>query len=138
MIDTIKINSVIDKLKQALLEIEKSENIKFEFGSTSYNIAEFTINLRGKTNEKDEKVEKVYQSICQRLGFTQNVLGMSFESGSKTFTVVDIKTKNFKYPIIAQDKAGQRYKYSVSSIKRLIGGDKIINRNKNLDKLLGE
>jgi hypothetical protein len=29
------------------------------------------------------------------------------------------------------------YKYTVNQVKALIGGDKIINRNANLDKLVG-
>ena len=52
---------------------------------------------------------------------------------------LDIKTKNRTYPIIAKQVSGVKtYKYSVDQIKRLIGGDKIINRNANLDKLIGE
>lgn len=138
MIDSIKVNSIAAKLKKALAQIEKEENIKLEIGTISYNVAQFTVQLRGKTLQKDEKVEKVYQAICQRLGFTQNVIGMEFEKDGTLHQIVDIKTKNFKYPIIAQSSNGNRYKYSVASIKRLIGGDNIINRNKNLDKLLGE
>jgi len=30
------------------------------------------------------------------------------------------------------------YKFSVDTIKKILGGDKLINRNKNLDKLIDE
>ena len=48
-----------------------------------------------------------------------------------------VKTKNRKYPVIAKsDRDGKMYKFTVEHIKKLIGGDKIINRNANLDKLI--
>jgi hypothetical protein len=62
---------------------------------------------------------------------------MTFQGNTGEMTITDIKTKNRKYPVIAQTKSGTSYKYSVDSIKRLIGGDNLINRNANLEKLLG-
>jgi hypothetical protein len=64
---------------------------------------------------------------------------MRFNGTSGIYEIVDIKTKNRTYPIIAKQVSGNKtYKYSVDQIKRLIGGDKIINRNANLDKLIGD
>jgi hypothetical protein len=92
-----------------------------------------------KTLEKTEAVGDVYKSICRRLGFTQNIIGMRFNGTNGVYEIVDIKTKNRTYPIIAKQVSGLKtYKYSVDQIKRLIGGDKIINRNANLDKLIGD
>ena len=85
--------------------------------------------------DKSEKIEKVYESICKRLGFTQNIIGMKFDTNSMIYEITDIKTKNRKYPVIVKSPKGNSYKYSVDHIKRLIGGDKIINRNKNFQFL---
>jgi hypothetical protein len=64
---------------------------------------------------------------------------MRFHGTNGIYEIVDIKTKNRTYPIIAKSLTGAKmYKYSVNQIKSLIGGDKIINRNANLDKLIGE
>jgi len=79
----------------------------------------------------------VFESICKRLGFTQNIIGMQFQGTNGIYEVVDIKTRNRKYPVIAESKSdGKMYKFSTNHIKYLIGGDKIINRNANLDKLI--
>ena len=92
-----------------------------------------------KTLEKTEAVGDVYKAICRRLGFTQNIIGMRFHGTNGIYEIVDIKTKNRTYPIIAKSLTGVKmYKYSVNQVKVLIGGDKIINRNANLDKLIGE
>ena len=136
MITESKIKKVQEKIKAAIAAIEKEENVSIQFSSISYNSAYYTTSMKVQTTEKNEKVAGVYESVCKRLGFTQNVVGMKFTGNSGEMTIIDIKTKNRKYPVIAQGKTGT-YKYSVDHIKRLIGGDKLINRSANLEKLLG-
>ncbi len=139
MINETKIKKIQDKIKAAILQIEAEENVKIDFGTISYNKAFYTSKMTVKTLEKTEAVGDVYKAICRRLGFTQNIIGMQFNGTNGVYEIVDIKTKNRTYPIIAKQVSGLKtYKYSVEQIKRLIGGDKIINRNANLDKLIGE
>ena len=139
MIDETKIKKIQDRIKAAIIQIEAEENVKIDFGTISYNKAFYTSKMTVKTLEKTEAVGDVYKAICRRLGFTQNIIGMRFQGTSGVYEIVDIKTKNRTYPIIAKQVSGLKtYKYSVDQIKRLIGGDKIINRNANLDKLIGE
>ena len=139
MITSEKINQIQKKIKLALLEIEKSENVKIEFGSSRYNSAFYKTSMTVSTLEKTKAVVSVYESTCKRLGFTQNIIGMKFDNGVKgVYEVVDIKTKNRKYPVMAKAPNGIVYKFAVDYMKKLIGGDKAINRNANLNKLLGE
>jgi hypothetical protein len=137
MITDSKINNVQAKIKAAIAQIEKEENVSISFGSIKYNSAYYSASMKVSTTEKNEKVSSIYEGICRRLGFTQNVIGMTFQGTTGEMIITDIKTKNRKYPVIAQTQSGTCYKYSVDHIKRLIGGDKLINRNANLDKLLG-
>ena len=137
MITDTKINSIQDKIKKALAQIEKEENVKIDFGSITYTKAFYSCKMTIKTLEKTEAVGDVYKSICKRLGFTQNIIGMKFNGTNGIYEIIDIKTTNRTYPIIAKSISnGKTYKYSVNNIKTLIGGDKIINRNANLDKLI--
>lgn len=139
MINEDKIKKVQDRIKAAIIQIEKEENVKIDFGTISYNKAFYTSKMSVKTLEKNEAVGDVYKAICRRLGFTQNIIGMRFNGTNGIYEIIDIKTKNRTYPIIAKSlTGGNTYKYSVDQIKRLIGGDKIINRNANLDKLIGD
>jgi GTP cyclohydrolase III len=139
MINETKIKKIQDKIKAAILQIEAEENVKIDFGTISYNKAFYTSKMTVKTLEKTEAVGDVYKAICRRLGFTQNIIGMQFNGTNGVYEIVDIKTKNRTYPIIAKQVSGLKtYKYSVDQIKRLIGGDKIINRNANLDKLISD
>ena len=137
MITDTKINKVQAKIQAAIAQIEKEEGVSISFGSIKYNSAYYSATMKVSTTEKSEKVDGIYESICKRLGFTQNEIGLSFNASMGEMIITDIKTKNRKYPVIAQAQNGTSYKYSVDHIKKLVGGDKIINRNANLEKLLG-
>jgi hypothetical protein len=138
MITDTKINKVQAKIQAAIAQIEREENVSISFGSIKYNSAYYATSMKVSTTEKNEKVNSIYESICARLGFTQNVIGLSFFNQKMGMMIItDIKTKNRKYPVIAQAPNGTSYKYSVDHIKKLVSGDNIINRNANLTKLLG-
>lgn len=137
MINEKKIRSVQEKIKAALAQIEKEENVKIDFGSISYNAAFYGSKMTVKTLEKTDTVSKTYEGICKRMGFTQNIIGMQFRGTNGVYEITEIKTRNRTYPVIAKSlSTGKMYKYTVSQVKALIGGDKIINRNANLDKLI--
>jgi hypothetical protein len=139
MINETKIKNIQKKLKEAIALIEKEENVKIEFGTISYNVAKYSTAMTVTTLDKNEKVDDILRGLCKRLGFTQNIIGMQFYGSNGLYEIVDIKTKNRKYPVIAKSlSSSTQYKFSVSHIKNLIGGDKIINRNANLDKLIGD
>jgi hypothetical protein len=139
MISTTKITKVQEKIKAALAKIEKEENVQIKFGNVSYNAAYYKTGMTVTSLDKSEKVEGVFETMSKALGFTQNIIGMSFRGTTcGDVTITDIKLKNHKYPVIGTTKDGKSYKFTTEQVKRYFGGDKIINRNANLDKLLGK
>jgi hypothetical protein len=139
MITREKVLQVQNKIKEAIAQIEKDENVKIDFGSLSFNPQRYSTSMTVSTLEKSEKVESVLERTCRSIGFTQNVIGMSFDFRGDKYEITDIKTKNRKYPVIATEtRTKKSYKFSIDTIKRLLGGDSKINRDKNLDKLVGE
>ena len=139
MITREKVLQVQNKIKEAIAQIEKDENVKIDFGSLSFNPQRYSTSMTVSTLEKSEKVESVLERTGRSIGFTQNVIGMSFDFRGDKYEITDIKTKNRKYPVIATEtRTKKSYKFSIDTIKRLLGGDSKINRDKNLDKLVGE
>ena len=137
MITRDKVISIQEKIKRAIAEIEKSENVKIDFGSLSFNPQKYSTSMTVSTLEKSERVESVLERTCRSIGFTQNVIGMTFDFRGDKYEITDIKTKNRKYPVIATEtRTKKSYKFSVDTVKKLLGGDAQINRNKNLDKLV--
>jgi hypothetical protein len=137
MITRDKVLSIQEKIKKAIAEIEKLENVKIDFGTLSFNPQKYSTSMTVTTLEKSERVESVLERTCRSVGFTQNVIGMTFDFRGDKYEITDIKTKNRKYPVIATEaRTKKSYKFSVETIKKVLGGDKQINRNKNLDKLV--
>lgn len=138
MITDTKINKIQAKINKAIAAIAAEENVSIAFGSISFNSVYYTTSMKVTTLEKNEKVSNVHTAICKSLGFTQNILGMTFEGKNGVYKIYDIKTRNRKYPIIAECLSdGRSYKFSKEHIRTKLGGDSQINRLANLDKLVG-
>jgi hypothetical protein len=139
MITREKILKIQNKIKEAIAQIEKDENVKIDFGALSFNPQKYSTSMTVSTLEKSERVDSILERTCRSIGFTQNTIGMSFELKGSNYEITDIKTKNRKYPVIAiETRTKKSYKFSVYTVKRLLGGDSKINRDKNLDKLIDE
>lgn len=137
MITTTRINHLQNKIKEAISQICKEENVEITFGNCSYNNAFYKTQMTVKSLDKNERVDSALSALSKSIGFTQNVIGMKFVSPQLgSCEIVDIKTRNRKYPVICSSSNGKSYKLSVAKTKDYLGGDKIINRNSNLDKLV--
>ena len=137
MITREKVISIQEKIKKAIAEIEKAENVKIDFGTLSFNPQKYSTSMTVSTLDKSERVESILERTCRSIGFTQNVIGMTFDFRGDKYEITDIKTKNRKYPVIATEiRTKKGYKFSVETIRKALGGDSQINRNKNLDKLV--
>lgn len=138
MINKDRILTIQEKIKNAISKIEKEENVVINFGSIRYTANDYATTMSVTSNVKDVTYDKLQEVTSKRYGFTQNIIGMDFNHTTLgKMKVVEFKTKNRKYPIIAETLDGKRYKFDKASIKFYLGGDKMINRNGNLDKLLG-
>jgi len=139
--DKSKVESIQIKIKKALEIIEKEENIKISFGTIRYNRFSYNSSVKIISLEDTDEIESFNESICKSLGFTQNIVGMTFEKKSdnimKSYIITEVIKRNRKYPIITKSiQDGKSYKFPVESVRSLLGGDKIINRNYNLNKIV--
>jgi hypothetical protein len=121
MITVEKIQTVQDKIKRAIAQIEQEENVKISFGNRSYNKKEYTTKMTVKTLAVDqstmEAVGRVNKQMSQRYGFSENIIGKKFMSTSGELTIAEFKTRNRKYPIITTSEDGRSFKHTVEQIK---------------------
>jgi hypothetical protein len=117
MITSTKINSVQAKIKAAIAQIAREENVDISFGSCRYDSAKYNTTMTVKTKVITERVISVNDNISKMLGFDSNIIGKTFTTRTGTFVVTDIKTRNRTYPIIAEC-GGKSYKLSVDQVKR--------------------
>jgi uncharacterized Zn finger protein len=117
MITTAKINSVQAKIKAAIAQIAREENVDISFGSCRYDSAKYNTTMTVKTKVITESVVSVNDRTSKMLGFDGNVIGKVTRINGKNFMITDIKTRNRTYPIIAECD-GKSYKLSVAQVKR--------------------
>ncbi len=121
MITVEKIQTVQDKIKLAIAQIEREENVKISFGNRSYNKKEYTTKMSVKTLAVDqstmEAVGTVNKQMSQRYGFSENIIGKKFMSTSGELTISEFKTRNRKFPIITTNESGNSFKHTVEQIK---------------------
>lgn len=139
MMNAARIREIQSKIKLALRKIERDENVKINFGPSKFTPSEYANRMTVRTTLTP--IEKVSEDdrLSKQLGFTQNIIGSEFKTYTgKSYSIVEIHPRNRKYPIIGRGSNGILYKFSIKSVKDLLGGDKIINRNANLKNLLDE
>lgn len=133
--DKNKALRIKERLEGFLKSIELEEEVSFSikhFNQTNIDCS-FEFSLKSKNDE----VYKIETELCKSVGFTQNVIGEVFKHNGLDYTIIEVRKRNRKYPIIA-GRNGNNYKFTVDYIKRQLGGDKLINRKANLEKLLSE
>jgi len=135
--DKQKLEEMMLRLQMAVNEIARGEGVEIKLSEPDYLLGENnTYNVSMTIADVDPVKQREYEAMCKKVGFTQNVIGMSFTQNGSLYRIVNIKTRNRKYPVIASSRLGGLYKFSTETVKLRLGGDKLINRNANLDKLL--
>ncbi len=127
MIDSNKINSVQAKIKAAIAQISREENVDISFGSCRYDSSKYNTTMTVRTKNITSRVINVNESLSKSYGFESNIIGKTFTTHNGTFVIKDIKTRNRTYPVIADCSNGKSYKFSIAQIKNNL---KVINLKK--------
>lgn len=102
-------------LNKALTEIAKKRGLdSLTIGAISYSEDKFTARLTG-ISSKETLVNKMGGALGQG---KLDLFNKSFTNLGKRYTIVDVKLSSPKFPIIAVDENGKRYKFpmTVSSL----------------------
>jgi hypothetical protein len=134
--DKNRVIQISDKIKKALSDISESEGIQISIGPISFSQTSFIAKITGVEVGSDF-VDKSNLLMSKRYGFSQNIVGMQFESKFGKFIIDGFKSSNRKYPVLAtRVNDGKQYKFEKDSILKYLGGNNIINRKSNLKNLL--
>ncbi len=136
--DKQRLEEMMLRLQMAVNEIARGEGVEIKLSEPDHLFLgdNNTYRVSMTIADVDPVKQTEYEAMCKKVGFTQNVIGMSFTQNGSLYRIVNIKTRNRKYPVIASSRLGGLYKFSAETVKLRLGGDKLINRNANLDKLL--
>ena len=139
--DSKKIEEII-KIISDSLKAYPDINIDINYCFNKINNG-FKIEVNGVELSKLKDLENKNLRLSLSYGFPQNIVGMEFQSSrngqTQTHRIDGFKTANRSYPIITTELGtGSSYKFSPSSVKAKLGGNKLINRNANIKKLFSD
>jgi len=111
------VKKVLDDIDEAVKAVGEKWGLSIKLTSTSFNDAGFRTKIdagivgEGGVNKADEKLWRDFATLN---GLDPDAFGKTFTYGGKTFTIVGVKTKSSKYPIIGLNGDGKRYKFPIS------------------------
>jgi hypothetical protein len=101
-------------------EIEKIFGVKVKFNGASFSSSNvvFKVELSEVTDGEVQTPEVVaFKTNAAFYGLSPEDLGAEFKHGRKKYKIVGLKTRNRKFPIIAEDSNGNRYKMPADLVK---------------------
>lgn len=137
MLTNEKVERINERIKSLLEEIENDEDVNIDFVlSNSDNHLEKRFLLSMISTKDTRKSIELETKLCKRVGFTNNIISREFTYKGSNMIVTSIKPRNSRYPVIVKNiDNGKSYKFPVEYTKKILGGDKIINRYGNLKNL---
>ena len=136
MLDYDKIHVLEERIKDLVEDFFPEEvSLRVDLVSKNENSIQFRLNI----SKPECVLDPINTLLSQKVGFTQNVVGMEFEnSKGEKFVINSINLRALKYKVIATSTVRNKsFKYTAGQIKSYLGGDKQINRLSNLDNLIG-
>ena len=101
-LDRENLKDIHSDINEALSIIAKKKGLdSISIGSMSFSDNKFTTRITGISSKEDLK----------RQGLP---IGKKFTNLGKEYTIVDVKQRSPKYPIIAEDISGKKYKFPMS------------------------
>ena len=104
-----------DALKSSGLEVKIDGTVRYDSATCTVKVQAFLPEQMTARGEGDS----------QLLGFSDNIIGETFDSRGTTFTIKEIHLRKPKYPIIAVNDRGTRYKFPAEQVARTLDNKSI-------------
>ena len=88
-----------------------------ELGNISFTATDFNAKIKVSCGSSEDAARREFEKYAPRFGLDPDDFGTSFRQGGTIFTVVGIKPKSHKYPVLAANKRGTVYKFAASDVK---------------------
>lgn len=107
------------EIEEAVQAIAKKYGVDIKQAGASFSDIDAIVKLEIKT--KGTKAKEAHEMSATILGLPKDIVGKNFKQRASTFTVTSLDMKKIKYPVIAVNQNGKSYKFTVDSVKSLMG-----------------
>lgn len=112
------LNTIRTDLNAALAVVAAKHGITLDFKNISYSDNSFRTTLHGSSSESAvDNNKSEFERYAARFGINVTAFNETFINRGDTFTIVGIKPRSHKYPILAKQRSnGKTYKMPMSAI----------------------
>ena len=105
------------EIDAALKEVLEKHGLSGSIGNIKFDDSSFRTTLTVNAGDVSDAAEAEFKKHCKFFGLEASDFGREFTSNGRKFTVCGIKPRALKYPILAVDARGSKYKFHASAIK---------------------
>ena len=105
------------ELDAAINTVLAKHGLSANFGRFSFDDSTFTTKLTVNCGSNDDAALREFKKYAFRFDLTGDEFGKSFTHSQDTYTIVGLKPKSRKYPILAKNKAGKTYKFPAAKAR---------------------
>ena len=105
-------------IDEALRSVGEQHGITFTFNSIRYSDNMFSTRLEARVGEDStEHARNDWNKNYWKIGLQKEDFGKTFVYGGQSYTVVGIKPRSSKFPVIAERSDGKKFKMPVEVIR---------------------
>lgn len=117
MIDRNKCRQINETLRQVLQDVENKHGVKITIGRGSFTTDTYNVKLEMAVNGVDT-AKKDWDAYCFFYGLKSSDYGRKVQAlDGEIYTICGIKPRGKKYPIVAKNARGMKYKLSANHLK---------------------
>lgn len=108
------------EMDSALHDIGQKHGVTFQINGITFGTSDFRCRVDAIiTGDSGDTVYSIeFKNKCWKYGFQKEDLGREFRSGDNRFKIVGLKTRNRKYPVIAENlQTGKLHKFTALAVK---------------------
>lgn len=105
-------------IEEALKGVGEKHGITFTFNNIRFSDDMFSTRLEARVGENsDDHAKADWDKNCWRFGLKPEDFGKTFSYAGTSYKIVGIKPRSRKFPVIAENLAGKKYKMPVEAIR---------------------
>ena len=108
-------------IKAALKTVSEEYGISLDFNNISYCEDKFTTKLEARIGgNSNEHAKADWDKHCIMFDLSPDAFGKQFEYAGSTYTIIGIKPRSSKYPVLAtRVNSNKKYKFASTMVKYL-------------------
>lgn len=115
--DRTSIRLMESAVSDALGNVGEAFGVEFKAGRGQFSPTQFTFRLHVTIAGAEPQEAQDFRQYADLYGLKPDDLGRTFLDRNRRFTIVGLLPRSQRYPVLAQNDRGTRYKFPVEAVK---------------------